>query len=146
MTLSPNFDPVSAAAGGALIGLAATLLMLGIGRIAGISGIYAGLLRPKAGDTSWRLAFVVGLLGAGAVASLFAPEALAATQSRSLAATVVAGLLVGVGVRVGNGCTSGHGVCGLSRFSRRSLVATLTFMATGITTASLIQLLFGGVA
>jgi len=146
MILSPNFDPVSAAAGGVLIGLAASAMMLGLGRIAGISGIYGGLLRPKAGDTGWRLAFVGGLLLAGLVASLFTTDWIVATDTRSLATTVVAGLIVGVGVRIGNGCTSGHGVCGLSRFSRRSLVATMTFMGTGIATATIIQMLLGGAA
>lgn len=146
MILSPHFDPVSAAAGGVLIGLAASAMMLGLGRIAGISGIYGGLLRPKAGDTSWRLAFVGGLLLAGLVASLFTTDLIVATDTRSLATTVAAGLIVGVGVRIGNGCTSGHGVCGLSRFSRRSLVATMTFMGTGIATATIIQVLLGGAA
>jgi uncharacterized membrane protein YedE/YeeE len=146
MTLSPDFAPIPAAAGGALIGLAASIMMLALGRIAGISGIYGGLLTPKAGDLGWRLSFVAGLLLAGGAASLFFPSGIVPTESRTLGMTVLAGLIVGVGVRLGNGCTSGHGVCGLSRFSRRSFVATLTFMATGIATATLIQLLMGGAA
>ena len=131
-------------AGGALIGLAASLMLLFNGRIAGISGIFGGLLRPKGGDIDWRLAFVGGLLAGGVVLALFAPDTLAVSADRSVAATLVGGLVVGFGVRMGNGCTSGHGVCGLSRFSRRSLVATLTFMGTGVVTASLIELLAGG--
>jgi len=146
MNLSPDFDPVSAAAGGVLIGLAASAMMLGLGRVAGISGIYGGLLHPKAGDVSWRLAFLGGLLLTGLVASLCTTDLIVATDTRSLATTAAAGLVVGVGVRIGNGCTSGHGVCGLARFSRRSLVATVTFLATGVATATIIQMLFGGVA
>lgn len=142
--ISEDFSPVSAALGGALIGLSASWMLLASGRIAGISGIFAGLLQPKQGDTGWRLAFVVGLFLAGAVAVGSMPGAVATSDLRSVGATVVAGLLVGFGVRLGSGCTSGHGVCGLSRFSRRSLVATATFMATGFLTASAIQVLFGG--
>ena len=141
--ISPAFDPWSAMLGGALIGLAASMLLLFNGRIAGISGIFRGLLEPEPGDTGWRAAFVGGLLGAGLLFVAFAPVQLAATSSRSIAVTAVAGVLVGFGVRMGSGCTSGHGVCGLSRFSRRSLVATLTFMGTGFATATLIQI-FGG--
>lgn len=144
MTLSPEFSPLPAIAGGALIGLAASWMMLSSGRIAGISGIFSGLLQPKAGDTGWRLAFVAGLLLAGAVVSATMPGAIEVTEARSLWMTGLAGLIVGFGVRLGNGCTSGHGVCGLSRFSKRSLVATSSFMGTGILTATLIQALFGG--
>ncbi|MCA9299569.1 MAG: YeeE/YedE family protein [Alphaproteobacteria bacterium] len=139
-----GFTPVSAIAGGALIGLAASMMLFFNGKIAGISGVYSGLLRPKAGDLGWRTAFVAGLLLAGGVAYAFAPGAIAVSATRSTALTAVAGLVVGFGVRLGNGCTSGHGVCGLTRFSRRSLVATLTFMATGMATATVVQLLTGG--
>lgn len=139
-----GFTPLPALAGGALIGLAASALLLLTGRIAGISGIYGGLLRPVAGDLGWRAAFVAGLLLGGAGLALWAPATIAATPDRSLGATALAGLIVGFGVRMGNGCTSGHGVCGLSRLSGRSLAATLTFMATGVATASAIQLLAGG--
>ena len=128
-----------------MIGLAASLLLLFTGRIAGISGIYGGLLKPVAGDVAWRAAFVGGLLCGGLALALVAPESIAASSARSLGTTALAGLIVGFGVRMGNGCTSGHGVCGLTRFSRRSFVATLTFMATGFLTASLVQLLHGGV-
>lgn len=139
------FTPLSALAGGALIGLAASTLLLLEGRIAGISGVFGGLLRPAAGDVAWRVAFIGGLVGAGVILVAVAPQTIQATDHRGLVATLVAGLVVGFGVRLGNGCTSGHGVCGLSRFSRRSLVATLTFMGTGIVTASLIQAFGGGV-
>ncbi|MCK6503505.1 YeeE/YedE family protein [Myxococcota bacterium] len=115
-------------------------MLLFSGRVAGISGIFGGLLTPKAGDIGWRAAFVAGLLVGGLLLALVAPQVIAPTALRSTPATVLAGLLVGFGVRMGNGCTSGHGVCGLSRFSRRSLVATLSFMATGFLTASLVQL------
>ena len=139
-----NFTPVPALLGGTLIGLAASALLLFTGRIAGISGIYGGLLKPVAGDIGWRAAFVLGLLAGGLLLVVAAPEAIATTSQRTVMATVAAGLIVGFGVRMGNGCTSGHGVCGLSRFSKRSLVATLTFMATGFLTASLVELLAGG--
>jgi uncharacterized membrane protein YedE/YeeE len=127
------FTPASALAGGALIGLAAAMFVLLNGRIAGISGILGGLLNPKPGDRSWRLAFVMGLIIAplvwGAIAAL--PVSRIDAGDGLL---VVAGLLVGVGTRYGAGCTSGHGVCGLSRLSLRSLVATLLFMAAGFAT------------
>jgi len=139
-----EFTPVSAVAGGALIGLSASLMLLANGRIAGISGVYSGLLRPRAGDIGWRAAFVGGLVLAGVAFVVLQPDAIASSSSRSLLWTVIAGLFVGFGVRLGNGCTSGHGVCGLSRFSRRSLAATLTFMFTGMVTATLVQLLAGG--
>lgn len=139
-----EFTPLSALLGGALIGTAASLLLLVHGRIAGISGIVAGLLAPKAGDTAWRVAFTAGLLASGLGLSFLLPESLASPEARSIGAVAAAGLIVGFGVRMGNGCTSGHGVCGLSRFSIRSLVATLTFMATGVATAVVIELGLGG--
>lgn len=136
------FTPWSSLAGGALIGLAAALLILGSGRIAGISGIVGGLFRPAAGDAGWRIAFVVGLIAAPLVWGLFA--ALPAVQSDAGTATlIIAGLLVGVGTRYGSGCTSGHGVCGLSRLSPRSLVATLAFMGAGFVTVYLVRYLAG---
>ena len=134
MTLDMHaFTPLSALAGGALIGLAAAMFALFNGRVAGISGILGGLLRPKAGDVSWRLAFVVGLITAPVAYQLFA--ALPASRiDASDTVLVIAGLLVGVSTRYGAGCTSGHGVCGLSRLSVRSLVATLLFMGAGFAT------------
>lgn len=123
-----------ALAGGALIGLSASLLLALNGRVMGISGIVGGLVAPKAGDISWRVLFVAGLLAAGLAARLWIPGAFSASPA-SPAIVVAAGLLVGFGTRVGNGCTSGHGVCGISRFSPRSLAATLTFITTGALTA-----------
>lgn len=134
MTLDLNaFTPLSALAGGALIGLAAAMFVLFNGRIAGISGILGGLLRPKQDDVSWRLAFLIGLIAAPSAYQLFA--ALPASRIDGSDVTLIlAGLIVGVGTRYGAGCTSGHGVCGLSRFSMRSLVATLLFMGAGFAT------------
>lgn len=131
-------------AGGALIGLASSMFLLWNGRVAGISGVYGGLLLNREGDRSWRLLFVFGLVFAGLVTLLLAPAQVAPTAARSTPMIVLAGFLVGVGVRMGSGCTSGHGVCGISRMSRRSLAATLAFMATGMTTATLLQLAAGG--
>src|SRR5262245_58844008 len=113
--------------GGALIGASAALVLLALGRIAGISGIFAGLLAPERGELAWRLAFALGLVAGGALVFRVTPSLLAATLDRSPPILAVAGLLAGVGTRVANGCTSGHGVCGLARLSRRSLVAVLTF-------------------
>ncbi|MDQ3060813.1 MAG: YeeE/YedE family protein [Pseudomonadota bacterium] len=128
-----HFTPWSALAGGALIGLAAALLLLLNGRIAGISGVLGGLLRPVRGDIAWRAAFVLGLVGAPLVYGLL--QELPAPQiDADYAALTIAGLLVGVGTRYGSGCTSGHGVCGISRLSPRSLVATVCFMAAGFAT------------
>jgi uncharacterized membrane protein YedE/YeeE len=129
-----HFTPWSALAGGALIGSAVSLFLLGTGRIAGISGVLGGLLEPKPGDLAWRLVFLAGLLVSGAVAAVWFGDRLAFGITRPGWAMVAAGLLVGFGTRLGNGCTSGHGVCGLSRLSVRSLAATLTFMATGALT------------
>jgi uncharacterized membrane protein YedE/YeeE len=131
-----------ALAGGALIGGAASMLLLFNGRIAGISGIYGSALGGHLDP--WRVAFLLGLVGAGALGVAFAPEQLVGPSSRSLAAIGVAGLIVGVGVRLGAGCTSGHGICGLARLAPRSMVATATFMFTGALTATFIQLLLGG--
>ena len=127
------FTSWSALVGGVLIGIAAAMFALLNGRIAGISGVIGGLLKPAPGDVAWRAAFVVGLLSAPLVYSLFAvlPELHIAAPSGTL---VLAGLLVGIGTRYGSGCTSGHGVCGLSRLSPRSLVATGTFMGAGFVT------------
>ncbi len=134
MTLDLNaFTPLAALAGGVLIGLAAAMFALFNGRIAGISGIVGGLLRPTPGDVSWRLAFVMGLLAAPVVYALFAALPASRIDAGDLT-LVIAGLLVGVATRYGAGCTSGHGVCGLSRLSARSLVATLLFMGAGFAT------------
>jgi len=136
------FTPWSALIGGMLIGLAAAMFALLNGRVAGISGVLGGLFKPTRGDIGWRVAFIGGLVGASLVYRLFAT--LPAVQiDASYAALVVAGLLVGVGTRYGSGCTSGHGVCGLSRLSPRSLVATLSFMGAGFVTVFVVRHLFG---
>ncbi len=138
-----NFTPISALIGGALIGVAATLLLVLNGRIAGVSGILGGLLPPKAGDAGWRFAFLAGLpigtlLYIGAAGGV--PFAIEATTP----ILIVGGIITGVGVRWGGGCTSGHGVCGLGRLSARSLVATVTFMAATLVTVLVVRHVFGG--
>lgn len=137
------FTPWASLAGGALIGLAAAMFLLVNGRIAGISGILGGLLVPSKGDIAWRVAFLAGMLIAPTAWLLFTalPEA---RIDASYPMLVVAGLLVGVGTRYGSGCTSGHGVCGLSRLSMRSLMATLSFMAAGFVTVYLVLHVTGG--
>ena len=131
-------------AGGVLIGLSATLLLMSLGRIAGISGIVWGAIQTSAQDRSWRWMFIVGLLlGAWAFHWWTGNPYPAVPQQYGLA--MAGGLLVGLGVKIGNGCTSGHGVCGIGRFSMRSVVATVTFMAMAIMTVALMRLVFGGV-
>lgn len=138
------FTPAAALAGGALIGAAAALLWWFNGRIAGISGIVGGLLPPTRGDTTWRLAFVSGLLVAPwLVTWLHARPAI--QVEAPTAVLVVAGLLVGFGTRLASGCTSGHGVCGLSRWSPRSAVATLCFMAAGFATVAVARAVWAAV-
>lgn len=138
-----SFAPLPALAGGMLIGGAAALLILMCGRIAGISGIVAGLLRPAPGEWPWRLAFVGGLLASPWIYGVWIslPESSIDADGPMLA---VAGLLVGIGTRLGSGCTSGHGVCGLARLSPRSLAATLLFMSTGFATVFVVRHLLGG--
>ena len=128
-----NFTPWASLAGGVLLGIASALFILANGRILGISGIVGGLLRPKSGDAGWRIAFLLGMLAAPVTLKWLAPAGFLSAPriDASVTAVVVAGLLVGYGTRLGSGCTSGHGVCGLSRLSPRSLVATGTFMAAG---------------
>jgi uncharacterized protein len=135
------FTPWSALIGGMLIGLAAAMFALLNGRIAGISGVMGGLFKPMRGDVGWRVAFIGGMVGAPLAYGLF--FVLPAVQiDASYGALIVAGLLVGAGTRYGSGCTSGHGVCGLSRLSPRSLVATATFMAAGFVTVFVLRHLF----
>lgn len=137
-----NFTPWTSLAGGMLIGLAAAMFLLFNGRIAGISGILGGLLQWPTGDLAWRIAFLLGLVGAPLVYGLFAP--LPTVQVDAGAITLVAaGLLVGIGTRYGSGCTSGHGVCGLSRRSPRSLAATAAFMAAGFLTVFIVRHVLG---
>jgi uncharacterized membrane protein YedE/YeeE len=137
-----SFTPIATLAGGALIGASASALLLFNGRIAGISGIFGGLLLPARGEVLWRGLFFGGLLAGGFLLVALFPGAIEAPRT-SWGLTVLAGLLVGVGTRIGGGCTSGHGVCGLSRLSVRSLAATLTFMALGVVTATLVHHVLG---
>ena len=136
------FTPWASLGGGALIGVAAAMFLLLNGRIAGISGVLGGLLKPVKGDITWRVAFIAGLVLAPLLYLLLA-EWPATQIDASWGALVLAGLLVGVGTRYGGGCTSGHGVCGLSRLSPRSAVATLVFMAAGFATVYAVRHLLG---
>ncbi len=146
-----NFTPVSAAVGGALIGLSAALLLLTKGRIAGISGIAGGVIFPERGDILWRVVFVIGLvlggflyrlISGGSTTGLFqGVEHIEAVVGMPL--LILGGLLVGVGTTIGTGCTSGHGICGLARRSPRSLVATLSFMVAGFVTVFVMRQLLG---
>ena len=143
MTVDWNaFTPWSSLAGGALIGIAAAMFALLNGRIAGISGVLGGLFRPVRGDVGWRTAFVTGLLSAPLL-YLLVGKVLRPQIDAGYAALVLAGLLVGVGTRYGSGCTSGHGVCGLSRLSGRSLAATAAFMGAGFITVFATRHFFG---
>lgn len=132
------FTPLAAAIGGAIIGVAVAMLLLLNGRVAGISGIVGGLLRPQRGDVAWRAAFVLGLVAAPAVYALATKLPTIAVDA-SYPVLIVAGLLVGIGTRYAAGCTSGHGVCGLSRLSGRSLVATPLFMGAGFATVFVVR-------
>jgi uncharacterized protein len=139
-----DFTPIASTVGGLLIGIAAAGLLIFHGRIAGISGIAAGVFRRQPGDTAWRMMFLAGLLVAGLAWSSISPEAYRFEITRSSGAIIAAGLLVGVGTQLGSGCTSGHGVCGIGRLSKRSIVATLTFMSTAAVTVFVINELLGG--
>ena len=142
MTIDWNaFTPWSSLLGGVLIGVAAAMFALLNGRIAGISGVLGSLLKPVRGDMGWRAAFILGLVGAPVLYALFS-EVPAVQIDASYGALVAAGLLVGIGTRYGSGCTSGHGVCGLSRLSLRSLAATAAFMGAGFLTVFVLRHLF----
>ena len=133
-----SFTPASAVIGGGIIGLSVALFVFLNGRVAGISGIVGGLLKPAPGDMAWRIAFVAGLVAAPLCFTLFAALPPVVIEA-SYPTLIIAGLLVGVGTRYGAGCTSGHGVCGVSRLSLRSIVATLCFMAAGFATVFVVR-------
>ena len=131
--------------GGFLLGLAALSLLFFNGRVAGVSGILGGFLSFKKRDTLWRFAFLAGLVAGGVLLLATVPETLNFTLTSSPSAVVLAGLLVGIGSRMGSGCTSGHGICGIGRLSKRSMVAAAIFLSSGIASAVTIDLVFGGV-
>jgi len=140
-----NFTPIASLFGGALIGIAAIGLLLFAGRIGGISGIFGGLLSADRGDTAWRIWFIGGLMTGAIIMKLIHPESIHFILQRSELAIIVAGLLVGIGARLGSGCTSGHGVCGVGRLAPRSLVATAIFITTGAFASIVVNNVFGGV-
>ena len=139
-----DFTPISAAIGGALIGLSAVLLMLLNGRIAGVTGVFAGLIEPIGTDRAWRATFIAGLIAAPLSAALIGFTLPIPHMPTSLVVVAAAGLLVGFGTRLSNGCTSGHGVCGIARLSPRSIAATAIFMAAAIIVVALTRHVFGG--
>ena len=139
-----NFTPLSAAIGGALIGLSSVLLMLLTGRIAGISGIFGGLLEFRGNGKGWRIAFIAGLILAPLIAGWIGHGMPSPKMPASWTVIIAAGLLVGFGTRLGGGCTSGHGICGIARLSARSIAATLVFMVAAIATVAFTRHVFGG--
>ena len=140
-----EFSFIPAAIGGLLIGLATALLLILNGRIAGISGIVSGILSPTKGDTRWKIVFVAAIIIGALLTPLITGEPFAFEMAASWPVIIIGGFLVGFGTRLGSGCTSGHGVCGISRLSRRSIVATVTFIAAGAVTVLLVRVGFGGV-
>ena len=139
-----NFTPAESLVGGIVIGIAALVLLRFYGRIAGISGVFGGLFPFNTGETLWRRGFLAGLVTGGVILSFLHSDAVTFELAYSNPALILAGLLVGVGSRMSNGCTSGHGICGLGRLAPRSMVAVLIFMVTGILTSVLVQEFFGG--
>lgn len=139
-----SFTPIASTVGGLLIGLASVGLLLFHGRIAGISGIAGGIVRREPGDVTWRIMFLAGLFTAGLLGGLAYPEAYRVAIDRTNLALIAAGLAVGIGTQLGSGCTSGHGVCGIGRLSKRSTVATMTFMAFAAITVFVVNELLGG--
>ena len=134
-----NFTPLPALLGGGLIGLAAAILLLLNGRVAGVSGIVGDLLRPAGNDLAWRIAFVAGLIAGPLIYQLATGDWLSVTIDANTPSLIVAGLLVGFGTSLGSGCTSGHGVCGIARLSPRSLTATAVFMLAGMITVYIVR-------
>lgn len=133
-------DPyIAALIGGLTIGLSTSVLLLFKGRVFGISGIVGGIIKPMTGDVLWRIAILAGLISGGLLVYLFYPEAFPSNSGTSTWRLIVAGLLVGFGTQLGGGCTSGHGVCGISRLSVRSIVATVTFIASGVLTVLILN-------
>lgn len=139
-----EFTPVSGAIGGIIIGVASVLMLWGSGRITGISGIFGGLLTPAQGDIGWRAAFIAGLVIGGLLWKAITGNPLPIELQTSLPIMLLAGLLVGFGTRLGSGCTSGHGVCGIGRLSPRSMVAVLIFIATAIAATYVTRHVVGG--
>lgn len=139
-----EFEPVRALIGGALIGLSAVFLMATLGRVAGISGILGSMIQPATTDRGWRGAFLIGLLLGPAIMMATTGTAPIVEMQVGWPLLIIGGLLVGYSTRLGSGCTSGHGVCGMSRLSMRSIAATLGFMATGFATVAIIRHLIGG--
>ena len=139
-----NFTPLSAAIGGVLIGLSAVLLMLLTGRIAGISGIFGGLLNWRGEEKGWRIAFIAGLILAPIIAGWIGYGMAPPRLPANWVIIIAAGLLVGFGTRLGGGCTSGHGICGIGRLSMRSIIATIIFMTTAVITLAITHHVLGG--
>lgn len=139
-----EFTPVSGLIGGILIGIASVLMLWGSGRITGISGIFGGFLSPAQGDIGWRVAFIAGLVSGGLLWKAITGDPLPIDLQTSLPIMLVAGLLVGFGTRLGSGCTSGHGVCGLGRLSPRSMVAVVIFIATAVAATYVSRHVIGG--
>lgn len=138
-----NFTPLASLIGGVLIGLSASAMLFFNGKVAGVSGIVGGILKPVKEDVGWRLAFVAGLLVGGSLLDRLAPVLFNISIVRSFGVFLIAGALVGFGARMGNGCTSGHGVCGMSRFSVRSMIATLLFIVSGAATVYVVNEILG---
>ena len=134
-----DFEVLMPLTGGILIGIAASLMLLFSGRIAGISGIFGGMLFQQGKERAWRLSFVVGLIAGGILLYTINAEVFENSSGRGILAVNIAGLLVGIGTRIGGGCTSGHGVCGIGRLSVRSIVATVTFVFAGMITVALFK-------
>ena len=140
-----GFTPVLSSIGGVLIGLAAIALLYFNGRIAGLSGIMGGVLRPQKGDTRWRTLFVAGLLVGALLILWFHPQSMAIRIGVSDTTVILGGLLVGLGTRIGNGCTSGHGVCGVGRLAPRSMVASAVFFSFAVLTTYVMRHVLGGI-
>ncbi len=138
-----NFTPISALIGGSLIGLSATLLLLFNGRIAGVSGVLGGMFTQPSGDRLWRFLFIGGMAVSGFLYQFFMPGSFSEYTNISLPVLIVGGFIVGFGTRMGSGCTSGHGVCGVGRISKRSIVATCVFMGSGVATVFVTRHLLG---